>query len=164
MLQISPLVCQLPFNFVYSVFCLCSLVQFCWYLCSIQLFSVQLIYDTLIVFSSEVIDIVYFKSIHFPSFFCVCVWFYIIGAVGISKQTLFFFLNFILVVTVQLLSHVWLFVTSWTTVRPGFSVLHYVLELDQTHVHWVSDTIQSFCPLLPLSSPALSLSQHQGLF
>ena len=36
-------------------------------------------------------------------------------------------------------------------------------EFDQTPVHWVSDAIQ---PSHPLSSPspALSLSQHQGLF
>ena len=25
---------------------------------------------------------------------------------------------------------------------PGFPVVHYLLELAQTHVHWVSDTIQ----------------------
>ena len=47
---------------------------------------------------------------------------------------------------------------------PGFSVLHYLLEFAQTHVHWVCDAIQ---PSHPLSSPsplALNLSQHQGLF
>ena len=46
---------------------------------------------------------------------------------------------------------------------PGFPVLHYLPELTQTHVHWVSDAIQ---PSRPLSSPspALSLSQNQGLF
>ena len=46
---------------------------------------------------------------------------------------------------------------------PGFPVLHYLLELAQTHVHWVSDVIQPFHSL-PLSSlPSLNLSQHQGL-
>ena len=47
--------------------------------------------------------------------------------------------------------------------RPGFPVLHYLLEFAQTHVHWVGDAIQ---PSHPLSSspPALNLSQHQGLF
>ena len=43
-------------------------------------------------------------------------------------------------------------------------VHHQLPELTQTHVHWVSDTIQ---PSHPLSSPSpttLSLSQHQGLF
>ena len=47
---------------------------------------------------------------------------------------------------------------------PGFPVFHYLPELAQTHVHWVSDAIQ---PSHPLSSPsplALNLSQHQGLF
>ena len=34
----------------------------------------------------------------------------------------------------------------------------------QTHVHWVSDAIQPFRPLSPLSPPALNLSQHQSLF
>ena len=46
---------------------------------------------------------------------------------------------------------------------PGFPVLH-LLELAQTHVHWISDTIQPSHPLLPPSSPAFSLSQHHGLF
>ena len=47
---------------------------------------------------------------------------------------------------------------------PGFSVLHYLLEFTQIHVYWVGDAIQPSHPLLPSSPPALSLSQHQGLF
>ena len=47
---------------------------------------------------------------------------------------------------------------------PGFPVLHYILELIQTHVHRVSDAIKPFHPLLPPSPPALNLSQHQSLF
>ena len=47
---------------------------------------------------------------------------------------------------------------------PGFSVLHYILGFAQTHVHLVSDAIQPSHLLLPSSPPALSLSQHQGLF
>ena len=45
----------------------------------------------------------------------------------------------------------------------GLPVHHQLLESTQTHVHWVSDAIQ---PSHPLSSPspALNLSQHQGLF
>ena len=44
---------------------------------------------------------------------------------------------------------------------PGFPVLHHVLQLAQTHVHWVGDAIQpSHCLLSP--SPAISLSQHQS--
>ena len=45
---------------------------------------------------------------------------------------------------------------------PGFPVLHYLLEFTQTHVYWVGDAIQPSHPLLP-PSPALNLSQHQGL-
>ena len=33
---------------------------------------------------------------------------------------------------------------------PGFPVLHYLPEFAQTHVHWVSNTIQPSHPLLPL--------------
>ena len=47
---------------------------------------------------------------------------------------------------------------------PGFPVLHHFLELDQSHVHWVSDAIQRSHPLSSLSPPALNLSQHQCLF
>ena len=47
---------------------------------------------------------------------------------------------------------------------PGFSVLHCLLEFAQTHVHWVGDAIQTSHPLSSPSPPALSLSQHQGLF
>ena len=47
---------------------------------------------------------------------------------------------------------------------PGFPVLHYLLELVQTHVHRDSDAIQQSHPLLPPSPPAFNLSQHQGLF
>ena len=46
---------------------------------------------------------------------------------------------------------------------PGFFVLHYHLELVQTHVHWVGDAIQPSYPLSSPSPPALNLSQHQGL-
>ena len=35
---------------------------------------------------------------------------------------------------------------------PGFPVLHHLLELAQTHLHWLSDTIQ---PSHPLSYPVL---------
>ena len=41
---------------------------------------------------------------------------------------------------------------------PGSSVLHYLSELAQTHVHWVSDAIQPSHPLSPPSPPALNLS------
>ena len=45
---------------------------------------------------------------------------------------------------------------------PYFSVLQYLLEFTQTHVHWVSDAIQPSHPLSPPSPPALSLSQNQS--
>ena len=46
----------------------------------------------------------------------------------------------------------------------GLPVLHQLLELAQTHVHWVDDAIQPSHPLLSPSPPAFNLSQHQGLF
>ena len=46
----------------------------------------------------------------------------------------------------------------------GFPVHHQLLEPTQTHVHWVSDTIQPSHPLLSPFPPAFNLSQHQGLF
>ena len=47
---------------------------------------------------------------------------------------------------------------------PGFPVLHYLLELAQTHIFWVNDTIQPSHPLLPPLPFAFNLSQHRGLF
>ena len=47
---------------------------------------------------------------------------------------------------------------------PGFSVLHCLLELAQTHVHWVSDAIQPSRPLLSPPPPAFYLFQHLGIF
>ena len=47
---------------------------------------------------------------------------------------------------------------------PGFPVLHCLPELAEIHFRWVSDAIQQSHPLSPASSPALSPSQHQGLF
>jgi len=38
------------------------------------------------------------------------------------------------------------------------------LGASQTHVHWVSNAIQPYYPLLSPSPPAFNLSQHQGLF
>ena len=47
---------------------------------------------------------------------------------------------------------------------PGFSVHCQFPELTQTHVHRVSDAIQSSHPLSSPSSSTFNLSQHQGLF
>ena len=47
---------------------------------------------------------------------------------------------------------------------PGLPVHHQLPESTQTHVHCVGDAIQSSHPLSSRFPPALSLSQHQGLF
>ena len=47
---------------------------------------------------------------------------------------------------------------------PGLPVHHQPPESTQTHFHWVGDAIQPSHPLSSPSPPALSLSQHQGLF
>ena len=46
---------------------------------------------------------------------------------------------------------------------PGFPVHHQLPEFTQTHIHWVSDAIQTSHPLSSPSPPAFNLSQHQGL-
>ena len=51
---------------------------------------------------------------------------------------------------------------DWST--PGFSVLHHLPELAQSHVHWVGDGFQPSHPLSSPPPPAFSLSQQQGLF
>ena len=63
---------------------------------------------------------------------------------------------------VQLISHVWLFYNPMNCRMPAFPVLHHLLELAQTHVHWVSHAIQPSHPLSP-TSLALNLSRHQDL-
>ena len=47
---------------------------------------------------------------------------------------------------------------------PGFPFHHQLPELAQTHVHRVGDATQPSHPLSSPSPPALSLSQHRGLF
>ena len=47
---------------------------------------------------------------------------------------------------------------------PGFPVHHQLVELAQTHIHWVGSAIQPSHPLLSPSPSASNLSQHQGLF
>ena len=59
-------------------------------------------------------------------------------------------------VVVQSLSHVWLF-NLMDCSTPGFPVHHHLLELAQTHVHWVRDTIQLSHPVIPFSSYLQSL-------
>ena len=47
---------------------------------------------------------------------------------------------------------------------PGLPVHSQLLELTQTHLHWVGDAIQPSHPLSSPSPPAPNPSQHQGLF
>ena len=57
--------------------------------------------------------------------------------------------------------------TLWSPMNcciPGLPVHPQLLELAQTHVHWVGDTTQPSHPLSSPSPPALNLSQNQGLF
>ena len=56
------------------------------------------------------------------------------------------------------------FCDSMDCITLGFPVLHHLPELSQTHVHWVGDAIQPFCPLSSPSPFVFSLSQHQDLF
>ena len=62
-------------------------------------------------------------------------------------------------ISVQSLSHVQL-CDPMNCSTPDFPVHYQLLELAQTHVHWVDESIQPPCP----SPPAFNLSQHQGLF
>ena len=47
---------------------------------------------------------------------------------------------------------------------PGFPVHHPLMELTQTHVHWVDDAIQPSHLLSSPYPPMFNLSQHQDLF
>ena len=47
---------------------------------------------------------------------------------------------------------------------PGLPVHDQLPEFTQTHVHWVSDAIQTSHPLSSPSPPAPNPSQHQSLF
>ena len=69
-----------------------------------------------------------------------------------------------LLFVLQSFSHVQLFGTHMGWSMPGFPVLHHVLELAQTHVHWIGDTIQPSHPLSSPSPPVFSLSKYQGFF
>ena len=60
-------------------------------------------------------------------------------------------------IVVQSLSHFWL-CDPMNCSTPGFPVLHYLLELAQTRVHWVGDAIQPFHPLSSPFPPAFDLS------
>ena len=68
---------------------------------------------------------------------------------------------------VQSLSRDWLVATPWTAAcQASLSITNSrsLLKLIELKLHWVDDAIQSSHPLSSPSSPAFSLSQHQGLF
>ena len=46
----------------------------------------------------------------------------------------------------------------------GFPIHHQLMELMETHVHQVSDAIQTSHPLSFPSLATFNLSQHQGIF
>ena len=62
--------------------------------------------------------------------------------------------------SVQSLSRVRLFATSWIT-APGLPVRHHLPEFTQTRVHQVGDAIQPSHPLSSPFPPAPNPSQHQ---
>ena len=65
--------------------------------------------------------------------------------------------------SVELLSHVQLFVTPWTSAcQVSLSITNSQREPTQTHVHCVSNVIQT-SHSLSSHSPAFNLAQHQGL-
>ena len=66
-------------------------------------------------------------------------------------------------VAVQSLSRVWL-CDPRDCSTPGFTILYYLLEFVQTHVHWVGNAIQASHPLWLPSPAALNHSQHQSVF
>ena len=77
--------------------------------------------------------------------------------------SLFLFLSVFAVI--QLLSHVWLFVTPWTAACQAslsFSISQSLLKLVSIELVVLFKHLSH--PLSPPSPPALSLSQHQGLF
>ena len=96
---------------------------------------------------------------------CLCVhWYSLDTSYWLQKWELFHFFCFLLIVAVQLHSHVQLFATLWTlqSVRPP--CLSPSPKFAQVHDHYISDAIQPSHPLTSSSPSALNLFQHQGLF
>ena len=81
------------------------------------------------------------------SWFIVSYWFGVYSIVIWCFNRLYSFRSYFL--AVYSLSGVWL-CNPMDCLMPGFHVLHHLLELAQTHIHWVGDAIQ---PSHPLSSP-----------
>ena len=90
---------------------------------------------------------------------------YLLIPYPISSFLTSLFINYYLIVVIVQSDSLW----HWDHCREaystlGFSVHRQLLEHAQTHVHWVSDVIQTSHPLSPMSPLALNLSQHQGFF
>ena len=66
--------------------------------------------------------------------------------------------------SVQSLSCVWLFCDPMNRSTPVLPVHHQLPEFSQTHIHRVSDAIQTSHPLASPSPPAPNPSQHHSLF
>ena len=82
---------------------------------------------------------------------------------SLSVKYISIILLFLFSVVVQSLSPAWL-CNCMDCSTPGLPVHHQHPEFTQTHVHWVSDAIQSSHPLSSPSPPVFNLSQHQDLF
>ena len=64
----------------------------------------------------------------------------------------------------QFSGSVWALCDPMDCSKPGLPVHHQLPELAQTHIHWVSEAIQTSHPLSSTSPYTFNLSQHQGLF
>ena len=98
------------------------------------------------------------KMLHWVELPIGCWGFGLFTLFGYSEQG---FYKFCLSSVAQLCPALWHHVDCSTT---GFPVHQQLLKLDQTRVHWVSDTIQPSHHLSSRSPPAFNLSQHKGLF
>ena len=67
--------------------------------------------------------------------------------------------NFLLLIIVQLLTHVQLFATPWTAAHQASLPFTTSQEFAQTHVHWVTDAAQPSHPLTSPSLPTFNFSQ-----
>ena len=66
--------------------------------------------------------------------------------------------------SVQLLSHVWLFLTPWTAAHQASLSITNTWSLPKLNIHGVGDAIQPSPPLSFPSLPTRNLFQHQSLF
>ena len=72
-------------------------------------------------------------------------------------------LSISLLASVQLLSHVWLFETPWTTAHQASLSINQLPEFTQTHVYWVSDAIQPSHLLSSPFPPALRVFSNESV-